>query len=154
MPTVERDIHINASKEAVWAVLADFGNVSKWSPGLVASKLTSEGDVGVGSTRVCTAPKFGSFNEEVLEWHPGESFAVELKAFGPMKFSRSKWTLREHGGVTHLNASIDYEVKFGPVGTIMSVLFVKRSISNGFEQALQGLKDHVENGRGVSAEAA
>ena len=44
---------IDAPVETVWAVLEDFGDIQRWSPGVTNSNLTSEGPVSEGSTRHC-----------------------------------------------------------------------------------------------------
>jgi len=49
----------------VWEVLNDFGDIYKWSPGVTASELTSEGAVAEGSTRHCDFAPFGGVNERI-----------------------------------------------------------------------------------------
>ena len=53
MTTLTREVRINAPKEKVWDILADFGNIYLFNPGVPKSYLTSDQQVGVGTTRHC-----------------------------------------------------------------------------------------------------
>ena len=53
MPQFTITRQINAPVETVWAVLHDFGDIQRWSPGVTDSELTSQGPVREGSTRHC-----------------------------------------------------------------------------------------------------
>ena len=44
-------IRINATKEKVWEVLADFGGIYRWNPGVRHSYATSEAGHGLLATR-------------------------------------------------------------------------------------------------------
>ena len=50
---------IDAPPSTVWGVLADFGNIADWSPGVKRSFLTSDGPVDVGTTRHCDFAPMG-----------------------------------------------------------------------------------------------
>jgi uncharacterized protein YndB with AHSA1/START domain len=69
---------IDASVETVWEVLHDFGDVQRWSPGVTASKLTSEGPVGEGSTRHCDFSPLGGVNERIDRHEPNKRLTVNL----------------------------------------------------------------------------
>lgn len=59
MPRSEVTVTIARSQRDVFGVLSDVENTSKWYPKPVIEKWTSEGPVGVGSTRRSTARAFG-----------------------------------------------------------------------------------------------
>ena len=69
---------INAPVETVWRVLHDFGDIHKWNPGVTASELTSEGEVGEGSTRSCEFAPFGGVNERIDRHEPNERLTVAI----------------------------------------------------------------------------
>lgn len=59
MPRSEVTVSIARSPSEVFAVLSDVENTRKWYPKPVTEKWTSEGPVGVGSTRRSEARAFG-----------------------------------------------------------------------------------------------
>jgi uncharacterized protein YndB with AHSA1/START domain len=78
MPQFTINRHINAPVETVWAVLRDFGDIQRWSPGVTGSELTSQGPVSEGSTRHCDFAPFGGVNERVDRHEPNERLTVNL----------------------------------------------------------------------------
>jgi len=69
---------IGAPVETVWEVLNDFGDIYKWSPGVTASELTSEGAVAEGSTRHCDFAPFGGVDERIERYEPHARLTVNL----------------------------------------------------------------------------
>ena len=51
MPSITQTIRINAPKEKVWNVLADFGGIINYNPNLKDSYSTSKANGGIGATR-------------------------------------------------------------------------------------------------------
>ena len=47
---------------------------------------------------------------------------------------------------TVVSVSPDYELKFGPIGVVMDLLFARRQLRRGMEDLVAGLKYHVETG--------
>ena len=56
---------IAASQDQVWAALADIGSIYKWNPGVEGSKQTSEGEVVLGSSRMCDLGGKNYLDEQV-----------------------------------------------------------------------------------------
>ena len=50
---------------------------------------------------------------------------------------------------TEVVATIDYQLKGGPLGTLMDVAMARRQLGQGFTALLAGLKHHVETGETV-----
>jgi carbon monoxide dehydrogenase subunit G len=50
MQRIERRARIGASPEVVFAYLADLDNLPEWQTGVVSAEITSNGDVGLGTT--------------------------------------------------------------------------------------------------------
>jgi len=66
-------IRINATKEKVWEVLADFGGIYRWNPGVRHSYSTSESSHGLLATRHCDLLEGDDYlDEQILEWREGE----------------------------------------------------------------------------------
>lgn len=78
MPEFTITRQIDAPVEKVWAVLHDFGDIQRWSPGVTYSELTSEGPVSEGSTRRCEFAPFGGVHERIDRHEPHERLTVNL----------------------------------------------------------------------------
>jgi carbon monoxide dehydrogenase subunit G len=50
MQRIERRARIGASPEVVFAYLADLDNLPEWQTGVVSAEITSNGEVGLGTT--------------------------------------------------------------------------------------------------------
>lgn len=80
---------ISAPVETVWTVLHDFGEIQKWNPGVTASELTSEGEVGKGSTRSCEFAPFGGVNERIDRHEPNERMTVAIHETSKLPISEA-----------------------------------------------------------------
>ena len=74
--TIKREIAAPVTE--VWSVLDDFGDIQRWNPGVVASRLTSTGPVAAGATRTCEFTPFGSVNERIDEYWTNERMTVAI----------------------------------------------------------------------------
>jgi uncharacterized protein YndB with AHSA1/START domain len=78
MPEFTMRRQIDAPVETVWEVLDDFGDIQRWSPGVTASELTSDGPVREGSTRRCDFAPFGGVNERIDRHEKHRRLTVQL----------------------------------------------------------------------------
>jgi uncharacterized protein YndB with AHSA1/START domain len=78
MPEFTITRHIAAPVEAVWEHLHDFGDIQRWSAGVKASELTTEGPVVEGSRRHCDFSPMGGVEERVDLHVPHERLTVNL----------------------------------------------------------------------------
>ena len=152
MTQIKSEIRINASKEKVWEVLADFGGVSKWAPTVAKSFTTTTATEGVGSERKCEIPGFGNVSERITEWDEGKliRYAVEAEGVGPIKSAASEFSIRREGEDTLATMTVNFQMKFGLIGALMDRLMVRRKISKQIHITLAGLKHHVETGELVT----
>jgi uncharacterized protein YndB with AHSA1/START domain len=112
MPEFTITRQIGASVETVWAVLNDFGDIYKWSPGVTASGLTSEGAVAEGSTRHCDcdfAP-FGGVDERIERYEPHARLTVNLFETSrlPISGAIADFLIAPKDGGTELNVHYSY----------------------------------------------
>jgi carbon monoxide dehydrogenase subunit G len=79
MKRVERQATVGAPPDEVFAYLADLRNVADWMSGVVGADLTSEGEMGVGSTAVVTRELMGQRIEApvtVTEYDPPRRIVI------------------------------------------------------------------------------
>ena len=112
---IKNSVIINASKEKVWDILSDFGNVQNLSPGIAKSYLTSTAKNGIGATRHCDFTSMGSqVEEKIVEWENGKSFKIELydtKNIPMMKGMNAYFELESHKDGTKLSTTFTYHMK-------------------------------------------
>ncbi len=144
-------IRINATKEKVWEVLADFGGIYRWNPGVRHSYSTSEDNHGLLATRHCELQKGDDYlDEQILEWREGESFKVEIYETNlPLHRNVVEFSVAADGSGTIVTVAPDYALKYGLLGRLMNQIVVRRKFKKGMEDLLTGLKYHIETGEVV-----
>ena len=125
---VEATATANASKEAVWKILADFPNIANHTDTVKASVSTSEEAFAVGSTRRCDLAPAGSAEEEIVEIVPGDRLVIEVKGSGgPIKHSRTTFSVAEvDADTTRLTMSAEIQPKGGIFAGIISKILERR----------------------------
>lgn len=154
MTSVSYKIHVDAPVEKVWNILADFGGVYKYNPGVSSSHATSSSNSGVGASRHCDLKPSGSIEERIIEWNEGESYTLEIydgAGAPPFKKAFGKLAVKPDGPGTLVTMTIDYSLKFGPVGAIMNMVMVKPFTHKATRGVLAGLKHHAETGEPVNS---
>lgn len=153
MTQVTGEVRINAPREQVWAALADFGGIYKFNPGVPTSHATSEANEGIGATRHCDLSVSGSSIEErIIDWVEGEKYAIEIydgKKAPPLKSAVARIAVEDDGPNAIVRGQIDYELKYGPVGSLMDAMMVKSQFNKGWNGLFAGLKHYVETGEEV-----
>jgi hypothetical protein len=147
MTVLENSIQIEAPPDAVWSVLGALDALDQYDPGVKKSQLLAGPKDGVGASRRCDLAPGGWFHERVTEWHPHEVMAFELfECTLPVKRLEHRYTLTPKDGGTLVMQTMEYELKFGPLGWAMDALMVRRKWNEGIRGFFSGLKAHVETG--------
>jgi hypothetical protein len=151
MASFSTHIRINATKEQVWAVLADFGGIYRWNPGVRNSFSTSDIKQGTLATRRCELLTGDDYlDERVLEWVDGESFKVEIYDTNlPLHKNIVEFSIESTDSGAVVTVTPDYTLKYGPVGWLMDRIMVRQLFNSGMEDLLSGLKYYVETGEVV-----
>jgi uncharacterized protein YndB with AHSA1/START domain len=145
MATFSTSTTVDAARDRVWAALADIGSIHAWNPGVHASHTTTEVETGLGARRFCDLGGRNYLHEEVVEFDEGERITMRIvKSNLPFDRADIRFHLRPDGSATHVTVVPDYRLRFGPIGTLMDRLFVRRTYERGMAALLRGLKRHVE----------
>ncbi len=141
-------IWIHATKETVWEVLADFGGIYRWNPGVRHSYSTSEASHGLLATRHCELLNGDDYlDEDILEWHDGEGFKVNIYETNlPLHRNVVEFSVEADGSGTIVTVAPDYALKYGLLGRLFNHIVVRRQFKKGMEDLLAGLKYHIETG--------
>lgn len=147
--TVQRDI--DAPQTAVWAVLADFPNISDWNGGVKASHATSDAIEGVGAQRHCDLAPLGELEETVRAWEPMTKMVISIDAAKkiPVKHGEVTFTLASSSDTTPTTLSYDFTAKGGPLAPLVGRLLTGQ-LRKGFEGFLSDWETAAKEGASSS----
>ena len=80
----ERTLDIDATPEAVWAVIGRYMHIDEFAPLVTSVEALTDGDDGLGSKRRCTFENGSSLVEEVIGWDPGRGYRIRASDLDPM----------------------------------------------------------------------
>ena len=147
MTQLKSEIRINAPKEKVWEILADFGGVAAYNLNLRSAHSTSEANGGVGATRHCDLLPMGSIEERIVDWTEGQGYTIDIyegKGTPPFKSALARIEVHPEGQQTLVTMEMNYSLKFGVVGTAMNKMMVRAQFAKALPRILQGLKIYAE----------
>lgn len=136
---IMRSIHVSrqmtAPPERVWAVLADFPNISDWNTGVKASHATTDATDGVGARRHCDLAPLGAIEETIAEWEEGSRLVITIDSAEKLPIDHGIATFSIEGDTT----TVDYDFEpAGIVGRMMGPM-LSRQLTKGFTGFLDDL---------------
>ncbi|MCZ6899392.1 MAG: SRPBCC family protein [Bacteroidetes bacterium] len=150
MTTFKKQITINASKQKVWDIVSNLGDIYKFHPGVSKSYYTTEEVEGVGAARICELLPAGKILETVKNWEEGSGFLLQIDPIEkapPVKNFSGHFELEEiNHHTTAVSLTIRYGMKLGIAGNILNKLVIQSKMEDGIEDLLTGLKVHTERG--------
>ena len=109
MAKIVTSVLIDRPPEVIWKFTTDFSNDPKWDPGVVETKQTSPGPLGVGTTVQFRRSKFPKImNYRILEYEPNRKFTFEFTS-GPIKGSIITMSLEVVEGKTRVSEIDNYQ---------------------------------------------
>ena len=149
---VEQTIRIHVPASKVWEVLGDFASIEHYSTSVDRSPLLPGKTEGVGTKRICHFYDKTSVVEEITRFQEGESFDIALSQYSlPLKSARATMGVKVVDNTTSdIYMSMDYVVKFGPVGWVMGALLMRPMMNKVLKSVLKGLAFHSSTGKNVS----
>ena len=132
---------IDASRQVIWDILADFGNVADWNSGINESHSTSDAANGVGATRHCDLGPGGELEETIRGWEPNERMAISIDAAtkAPIKGGLGTFVLTgDDAGPIEVTLAFDYTPKGGPIGNLFGKVLDKQFLK-GFHGYFEDL---------------
>ena len=153
MTNIQREIKIDASKAKVWAIVANLGAVQEYHPAVSKSYYTSTATEDVGASRVCELLPMGKVEETAISWNEGESYKLNvtpIEKMPPFKHAVGEIKLVGDENSTTASFSVDYQLKFGAIGSMMDSLMIRQQFEKLIPAVLAGLKHHAETGEEVT----
>ena len=142
MRVMKAQKHIRASREKVWAVLADFPNIAAWNRGVNRSYSTSDATAGVGAKRHCDLAPLGALEETVTGWDEEKRMEVRIDSAAklPIAHGLATFTLSSADAATDVSVEYSYAPKFGFLGHLMGRFMLDGQLAKGFAGFLEDLE--------------
>lgn len=84
--------------------------------------------------------------ERVTDWEDGRAVGLELEQHDwPVEFMRWVTRIEPHDGGTRITQSLEYKVKFGPLGWLLDALMMKRTLRANLDKVFASLVRHAES---------
>ena len=145
MTTIHHEILAACPPERVWALLADLEAVQRYNPGVQRAAIEGAQRTGVGARRACQLLPKGRVVERVTHWEDGRAVGLELEQHDwPVDFMRWVTRVEQHGGGARITQSLEYQVKFGPVGWLLDRVVMKRKLTKSLDSVFASLARHAE----------
>ena len=143
MIDVPRTRVVSATPGEVWAVLADFAAISDWAPNVSHSSLTTDGEVGVGTTRRVQAGRTALL-ETIAVWEPEQALAYDIGGLPKVVRSvRNRWDLTPRGDATEVTLTSSIDTGPRPPQQLVARLVGKR-LAKESDSMLGGIAAHLE----------
>lgn len=140
-----RSATIAAPARAVWAVLADFGALARWAPGVDHTCLLHAGPGGVGTVRRVQVGRT-TLLESVSAWTPPERLAYDITGLPPaLRHVGNEWQLQESGAGTEVTVTTTVDAGPRPPQRLVARL-VARRLAAASDQMLAGLAAALSSG--------
>jgi hypothetical protein len=147
MTTIHHEIEAACPPERVWAVLADLEAVQHYNPTVRTAAIKGSRRSGVGAERVCELLPKGRVVERVTRWEDGRAVGLEVtESDWPIRFMRWVTRVEQTGHGSRISQTLEYAVKFGPVGWLLDTLVMKRKLSVTLDEVFARLARHAEAG--------
>jgi ligand-binding SRPBCC domain-containing protein len=145
MTTIRHDVRATCPPERVWALLADLEAVQHYNPGVRRAVIESSQRRGVGALRSCELVPKGRVVERVTHWEDGRAVGLEVtESNWPIHFMRWVTRIEPDGSGTRITQSLEYAVKFGPIGRLLDRLVMKRKLTSALDGVFASLVKHAE----------
>lgn len=147
MGVVEKSQIVNGSIADAWVAISNMGAVKDWHPNVAKVTVFTEQDSGTGASRRVEFHDGNSVVETVVEEVDHQFTKVDMTESPLIKKAFVTISTEEQtADTTKVTFSIDYSMKYGPVGWLLGTTVLKRVFKQVFPAALAGLSYHLETG--------
>ncbi|MGB1696833.1 MAG: SRPBCC family protein [Thermoplasmatota archaeon] len=138
MATVMQTRTTAARPEAIWNILDDFANISKYSKGVATSVPLNNIKSGVGAERKCEFDAKGKqwVEERVTERTDTAMRIAITKTNAPLKFAEGYMQVKPAGSGSQITMTFDMKAKGGPLAPVLEALLMKPSFNKAIKALL------------------
>ncbi len=151
MIKVSDQVQINVPTSKVWEIIADFGNVSKWSPYITQSATISSSNRGVGTERSSEGLQPETLIEKVVAWDEGNSITYEMIK---EPFIMSMLSISGEGGQTLVTADLQVDTGTEEESQGIDRPAYEKQLQDMLKVVGLGLKMYAEHGQKLALPSA
>ena len=145
MTVIRHQVQARCTPDRIWSLLADLEAVERYNPGIKRAAVEGTQASGVGARRSCELVPKGRVVERVTHWEEGRALGLEVvESDWPIHFMRWVTHIEPSEGGTRITQSLDYAVKFGPLGWLLDRLVMKRKLTATLDDVFASLAKHAE----------
>ena len=147
---------VRAPLSRVWETIADVGTIAEWHPGVERSPVLSAHRTGLGAVRRVELYDGTSSVEEVTSLDEGRSLTVTMSEHSmPLSRGAATFEVEADGDErTLVTMTMDYEMKYGPLGWLMNAVMLRPIIGKLLASVLSGLDHHLVTGEHIGKDWA
>lgn len=157
MNEIAVEVPIQAQPKVAWEAISDFFHVDNFHPFVKQVDELSTVGSGKGAIRRCNFTDGTSVVETITNWNEGKDISVDLSEFSaPLTWVKVRFWVEPSvttPGTTVAGITMQYQVKYGPLGWLMNRLMIKPQMTKRFRDILLGLDNFVQS-KDVALEAA
>lgn len=147
---VQRTRLVHAAIAPTWAAVSKMDAVADWHPNVARASVLTH-NAGVDASRRVEFHNGTSVVETVTQEQERQFVTMDLLEAPLLK--KAVVTIRteqKSAEETEVTFSVDYDVKYGPIGWLMGTLMMKKAFRKIFGVSLGGLAYHLETGKLVT----
>jgi hypothetical protein len=145
MTTIEHEIQAKCEPERLWMLLSDLEAVAHYNPTVSAARVRGARRSGVGAERSCDLRPKGTVVERVTHWEEGRAVGLEVaESDWPIHYMRWVTRIAPAAGGSVITQTLEYQVKFGPLGWLLDRLVMKRKLAATLDSVFASLVKHAE----------
>ncbi len=138
---IERSQIIERPREEVFAFFSDAFNLERITPAFLNFRIltTATIEMAAGTLIDYSLSLHGipmKWRTRIEEFTPNERF-IDVKLKGPYRLWHHTHTFEDHPDGTLMRDIIDYEMPFGPLGTLARALVVRRQLEEIFDYRVE-----------------
>jgi len=146
---IQRQLTINATPEAIWAIVSDLQRGPAWMPDITQRVLETDRPAGIGARwreHGLLRGKPYSTVYEITEWLPPHRLAYRRAAVARGDY---RWIESIHieaaGAGAQVTAGLDYEMPGGLIGRLYDRFLFRKDFSLTLDNRLERLKELLES---------
>ncbi|MHA2253916.1 MAG: SRPBCC family protein [Candidatus Kariarchaeaceae archaeon] len=151
------ELEVKATKEKIWGILSDFGNMGNWIPTHADFSISDPDKLGVGtkySLNVYTRSEYSYTKQknsyEIVSWDKYHRMTSNLtEGLGIMKNFQTEWLLKSSGNSTWVSFTVRYKLRFGFFGSILNKIIIGGIFRKEIGKTISNLKHFAETGEKV-----
>lgn len=150
---LKKNLNINATPSAIWAVMGQYMHIDEFAPQVTSVDALTKQIDGIGAKRRCHFENGTSMVEEVIEWQANQGYRVQLSDLASMPIHEMSASLHIeplNNGQSNVIWTTDFRPKFGLLGWLLGQTMMRIMMGKILDGNLKGLEQKVQSSQSPS----